>query len=104
MADRYLSEKTSCKGMPTELNGIRLVTNPIGAYESPNLSFQTAGIGAVDIQGVDVVRCFNVLVYFDRPFRNEILSWFSEILRDGGLLLCGANTFCSLSSRYTVLT
>ena len=33
---------------PPELNGARLVTNPIGAYETPNLSFQTAGIGAVD--------------------------------------------------------
>jgi len=85
-----------------EFNGARLVTNPIGAYESPNLSFQTAGIGAVDIQEVDVIRCFNVLVYFDRPFRNEALSWFSEILRDGGLVLCGENSLCSISSRYTV--
>jgi len=87
---------------PIECNGARLVTNPIGAYESPNLSFQTAGIGAVDIQVVDVVRCFNVLVYFDCPFRNEALSWFTEIVRDGGLAICGENSWCSISSRYTV--
>jgi len=90
------------EGTPIEFNGGRLVTNPIGAYESPNLSFQTAGIGAVDIQGVDVVRCLNVLVYFDRPFRDKALSWFTEIVRDGGLILCGENSLCSISSRYTV--
>jgi hypothetical protein len=86
-----------------EFNGVRLVTIPIGAYETPNLSFQTAGIGAVDIQGVDVVRCFNVLVYFDRPFRNKALAWFAEIVRDGGLVLCGENSHRSISSRYTIL-
>jgi hypothetical protein len=78
------------------------VTNPSGAYESPNLLFQTAGIGVVDLQGVDVVRCFNVLVYFDRPFRNQAMAWFTEILSDGGLLLCGTNSWFSRSSRYTV--
>jgi hypothetical protein len=89
-------------GKLTEPNRARLVTNPSSAYETPNLSFQTAGIGAVDLQGVDVIRCFNVLVYFDRPFRNEALSWFTGILRDGGLLLCGTNSWFSRSSRYTV--
>src|SRR5262249_29372356 len=87
---------------PIEFSGGRLVTNPIGAYERPNLSFQTAGIGAADIQDVDVVRRFTVLVCFDRRFRNEALSWFREIVRDGGLVLCGENSWCSLSRRYTV--
>ena len=95
-------ESGSNEVKPAESKGMRLVTNPIGAYESPNLSFQTAGIGMVDTQGVDVVRCFNVLVYFDRPFRNEALAWFTEILKDNGLLLCGVNSFFSRSSRYTV--
>lgn len=83
--------------------GARLVTNPIGAYETPNLSFQKAGIGAIDLQGVDVVRCFNVLVYFDRPFRDKALAWFAEIVREGGLVLCGENSHRSISSRYAVL-
>jgi hypothetical protein len=87
---------------PAASNGARLATNPIGAYESPNLSFQTAGIGAVEIQGLDVVRCFNVIGYFDRSFRDKAMAWFTEILREGGLLLCGLNSFFSRSSRYTV--
>lgn len=90
-------------GEPPTTNGARLVTNPIGAYETPNLSFQTAGIGAVDLQGVDIVRCLNVLIYFDRSFRRKALAWFAELLNDGGLLLCGVNAHCSISSRYTVL-
>jgi hypothetical protein len=87
---------------PATLNGARLATNPIGAYESPNLSFQTAAIGAVDIQGLDVVRCFNVIGYFDRAFRDQAMAWLTEILSEGGLLLCGGDSFYSLSSRYTV--
>lgn len=90
-------------GKPTEFNGARLVTKPIGAYEALNLLFQTAGIGAVDLQGVDIVRCLNVLLYFDHTFRRKALAWFAEIVREGGLVFCGVNAHRSLSSRYTVL-
>ena len=80
----------------------KLIKNPIRGYEGPNLSFLRGGIGELDIGKVDIVRCFNVLFYFDRAFRNKSLVWFADIINDGGLLICGSNWSKSVESRYTV--
>lgn len=40
-------------------------------------------------QGLDLVYCQNVLIYFDRPRRAEILAQLAERLRPGGVLLLG---------------
>lgn len=67
-----------------------------------NLSFAVGGIGNVHLQDVDVVRCFNVLLYFDDKFREQALDWFQGVLREGGLLFCGANSALSTGFRYFV--
>ncbi len=43
----------------------RLEINPIEAYETKNLSFVHGGIGQAEVEPVHVIRCFNVLFYFD---------------------------------------
>ena len=80
----------------------RIIVNPMKEYERPNLRFITAGLKSADITDVDIARCFNVLIYFDREFRNEVLQWMSGVLIHRGLFLCGMNWAKSTQSRYTV--
>lgn len=86
-----------------ESDGARLVRNPVRRFESAKLSFVQGGIGSLELDGpVDVIRCMNVLMYFDRAFRAPTLAWAAPLLRPGGLFICGTNWVRSASSRYTV--
>ena len=75
-----------------EKDGARLIKNPIREYELSNLSFIRGGIGEVEVEGIDCVRCFNVLMYFDLAFRDRALAWIPVILKPGGVFICGHNT------------
>ncbi len=92
----------------TSSNGVgesdfpRLEVDPVRAHEDENLSFITGGIGQLDIAPVDVIRCFNVLFYFNDEFRENALDWFAQKLNDGGLLVLGSNWALSTESRYYV--
>jgi hypothetical protein len=46
-------------------DGTRLVRHPMKQYERPNLGFVQAGFGSEDVPRADVVRAFNVLLYYD---------------------------------------
>ncbi len=67
-----------------------------------NLTFVRGGIGNLDIRNVDVIRCMNVFVYFDRAFRKKALTWSGEVLKPGGLFICGMDWVRSTDCRYTV--
>lgn len=83
--------------------GTRLIRNPHRGYEQPNLALVQGEIGSAEITDrVDVLRCMNVSMYFDRAFRQRLLQWAATLLRPGGLLLCGSDWVRSVSSRYTV--
>ncbi len=84
-----------------EQDGAKLVKYVIGEYERPNLSFRRGRIGDSDVSDLDVVRCFNVLMYFDRAFRQQTVDWAASVLKPGGVLLCGTNYVFSIESRYT---
>lgn len=85
-----------------EKDGAWLVVNPLRQFELPNLEFRVGGIGTLDIRGADVLRCLNVLIYFDRAFRDRALSWAAGVLAPGGLFLCGMDWLRSTVARYTV--
>jgi hypothetical protein len=44
----------------------------------------------------------NVLIYFDRPFRDEALRWAAPLLVEDGLFICGMNWTKSSHARYCV--
>ncbi len=85
-----------------EQDGARLVKYAVGEYERPNLSFRRGAIGDSGVGDLDVVRCFNVLMYFDRPFRQMTVDWVGGVLKPGGVFLCGLNWHRSSESRYSV--
>jgi hypothetical protein len=96
------SPSRGSEAMGSAGTGPWLVQNPAWQYERPNLSFKKGAIGALDMQDIHIIRCFNVLFYFDRPFRARALDWFASILYEGGLAICGVNGFRSTRCRYTV--
>jgi len=85
---------------PSTSGNPRLETNPIKAYETDKLSFVRGGIGQVDIEPVDCIRCFNVLYYFDDAFFQNALQWFENKLNEGGMLLAGGNWAASSECYY----
>lgn len=81
----------------------RLLLDPVRRYENDNLSLVAEGIGKYTLDGgADVIRCMNVFMYFDHPFRLNAVEWAASVLRPGGLFICGSNWTDSASSRYTV--
>jgi len=84
-----------------EHEGARLLHNPIRSYERPNLKLMQAGLG-VETPQADIIRVFNVLFYFDSPFRSRAEQWALRTLRPEGLFLCGADGSQTLEARYSV--
>ena len=102
--DRFESLLTLMLSRTEEQNGEypRLAINPIKSYETDRLSFLTGKIGEVNLEPKDVIRCFNVLFYFDDSFYEAALEWFQEQLAEGGILLIGGNWAVSTESYYNV--
>jgi len=84
-----------------ERDGARLMRNPIHSYERDNLRFIQAGLGA-PLPEADIVRCFNVLMYFDGEFRKQAEHWALQTVRPGGLFICGVDGARTLEARYSV--
>nr|AGS49344.1 hypothetical protein [uncultured bacterium esnapd2] len=90
-------------GVDPALGDAKVIQEALRQCENGNLELFGGGIGEFTVDGgADVIRCMNVLMYFDHPFREKALSWAAAMLRPGGLLLCGSNWIDSASSRYTV--
>ena len=85
-----------------EHEGKRLVRNPLRAYERPNLKFVEGGFGSSGLPEAGIVRSFNVLIYFDAEFRRRAEDWAAQVLRPGGLFVCGRDDAESLNAHYTV--
>jgi len=79
----------------------RLLRHPVQSYETSNLKFIQAGFGSA-VPQADVVRCFNVLMYFDADFRRNAEQWLATVLRPGGLFVCGVNASATAEARYSV--
>lgn len=78
----------------------RLETDPIKAYETDKLTFMRGGIGQVEMDPVDCIRCFNVLYYFDDAFYQNALQWFKSKVKEGGSVLIGGNWAASSECYY----
>ena len=85
-----------------EEEGKRLVRNPLRAYERTNLKFVEGGFGSNGMPEANIVRSFNVLIYFDGEFRRRAEEWAAQILRPGGLFICGRDDAESLNAHYSV--
>jgi SAM-dependent methyltransferase len=85
-----------------EQDGKRLSRHPLSAYERSNLTFVQGGFGSSNLPQAEVVRSFNVLIYYDADFRREAEAWAARVLRPGGLFICGRDDSESLNAHYSV--
>jgi SAM-dependent methyltransferase len=85
-----------------EHDGRRLVRHPMSAYERSNLTFVQGGFGSSGLPEAGVVRSFNVLIYYGEDFRREAEEWVAQVLRPGGLFVCGRDDSESLNAHYSV--
>lgn len=97
---RLLDELLAEEKDYTEEDFPRLRIDPIHHHSNANLDFINAGIGDFNIDPVDVIRCFNVLFYFNDEFRLNSLEWFSDQLKEGGHLITGSDWALSTEIRY----
>ena len=75
-----------------EIDGSRLIRWPLKQWESANLKLIQAGIGSGDLPRANVIRCFNVLIYFDTDFLRGFEKWAASQLQEGGLAIAGTNS------------
>lgn len=83
-----------------ELGGASLQVNPAHAYERPTLRLVASDLADAKAEAADVVRCCNMLLYFDDAFRTAAMPQFAALLREGGLLVCGTDWAFTTEARY----
>lgn len=85
-----------------DLDDNKLIHNPIRDFEADNLAFIQTDIETLDLSPARVIRCMNVLLYFDAQKREEMLLTMGRRLDDGGILIAGFNHYLGSGARYVV--
>ena len=85
-----------------EEDGSRLIRWPLRRFESANLRMIQAGVGSQALPTANVIRCFNVLIYYGANFQHEFEKWAAAQIKDGGLVIAGANSPNGAEAYYIV--
>ena len=96
-----LQNMSSSESEAVEKDGNRLMHNHIRDFEMDNLTFLKSEFTELNLTPVKVIRCMNVLVYYDQVNRKKILKKANELLDDNGILIAGTNGL-GIQTRYTV--
>ena len=97
-----LPETPSDAAARVEQNGWHLVENPIRDFARPNLSFLEADLDAPALSAGRLVRCMNVLLYFEKDERERMLAAIRNQLAENGLLVTGFNHPFGIYARYAI--
>jgi len=85
-----------------EKDGIRLIHNHIRDFEENDLTFIETEILDLELPPARVIRCMNVLLYFEPHVKKKILSKIRGLLHDEGIFIAGFNHILGSSARYVV--
>lgn len=88
--------------LTVEEDGSRLIRWPLQQWESANLRMIQAGIGSQALPRPDVIRCFNVLIYYGADYQREFERWAAAQMPEGGLVIAGANSPNGAEAYYSV--
>lgn len=80
--------------------GATLSIEPAEGYARPGLRFVRSDLADLATTPANVVRCFNMLMYFDAGFRTAALAQFASLLEEDGLLVCGTDWAGTIECRY----
>ena len=84
-----------------EKNRNRLIRDHIRDFETDNLTFIETDFADLKLPPVHVVRCMNVLIYFEPETRKKMLEQIGEFLDENGTVITGTNGL-GIQSRYAV--
>jgi len=84
-----------------EKDGSKLIYRHISDFETENLSLVKADLMQLELPPATVIRCMNILVYFQPRVRIKMLQRAADLLADGGLLIAGTNGY-GIQTRYAV--
>ncbi|MGD9055087.1 MAG: CheR family methyltransferase [Desulfobacterales bacterium] len=96
-----LPESDGKASQSIEKDGNRLIQNHIRDFETDNLTLIKKDLMQLDLPPATVIRCMNILVYFDPQSRKNMLSHACKLLADGGMLIAGTNGY-GIQTRYAV--
>lgn len=100
LAVRANHEAPGTAATRVEHQGATLVVHPVGQYETPTLRFVRSDLDDLQTEPANVIRCFNMLMYFDDAFRERALGHFTRLLSEGGFAICGCDWAFSMEARY----
>ncbi|MEO7275498.1 MAG: hypothetical protein ABIX28_20730 [Vicinamibacterales bacterium] len=83
-----------------EHDGATLEVQPVHAYAHDRLRFVAADLADAHLPPAGVVRCCNMLMYFNRAFRTAALAQLADLLEPNGLLVCGSDWIFTTEARY----
>ncbi len=84
-----------------EKDGHRLIHHHIRDFEVNNLAFVDSDITELEFEAVKVIRCMNMLIYFEPDIRKKMLRQMGRFLDKDGILITGTNGM-GIQSRYVV--
>jgi len=97
-----LLQKSNGKASETvQKDGNRLIHNHIRDFETDNLTFIKSDLTELRLPPVKVIRCMNVLIYFEPETRKKMLTQAGERLEDDGIIIVGTNGL-GVQARYAV--
>lgn len=82
-------------------NGNKLIHNHIRDFETNNLTLIKSDLMELKLPPATVIRCMNVLLYFEPEIRKKMIAQADELLDDGGILIAGTNGL-GIQLRYAV--
>jgi hypothetical protein len=84
-----------------EKDGNRLIHHHIRDFEADNLSFIQSDLTELQLSAAKVIRCMNILIYFEPEIRKQMLQHMDGFLDEDGILIAGTNGL-GVQSRYAV--
>ncbi|MDJ0987509.1 MAG: CheR family methyltransferase [Desulfobacterales bacterium] len=84
-----------------EKDGCKLIQHHIRDFESNNLTLIKEDLLQLDLPPATVIRCMNLLIYFEPQSRKTMLSHAAKLLADDGMLIAGTNGY-GIQTRYAV--
>jgi hypothetical protein len=96
-----LPESDGTVSQQVEKGGNKLIQHHIRDFESDNLTLVKKDLMQLDLQPATVIRCMNLLIYFDSQSKKKMLSHAGKLLADEGMLIVGTNGY-GIQTRYAI--
>ena len=96
-----LKKSNGTESETVERDGKKLIHHHIRDFETNNLTFITTDFSELKLQPIKVIRCMNVLIYYEPVIREKLLRQAAELLDKDGILIAGTNGL-GIQTRYAV--